>query len=72
MLVWSRFFALQFVLGEIGGLGIRPVLTRPLLDIYLGPLTLALGRHPEITDAHACARFSCRGFFVATPRDPVL
>jgi hypothetical protein len=64
-LAWGRWWAVQFVAGEIGGFGVRPVLTRPMLDLYLGPLTISLGRHPIMTEPDQRERFSCRGFLVA-------
>jgi len=64
---WGGWWAVQLVLGEIGGFGVRPVLTRPLLDIYLGPLTLAIGRDPYLTEWMDRHRESCRGFVIDEP-----
>ena len=64
-IAWGRWWAVQVVVGEIGGFGFRPVLTRPSLDLYLGPLTIALGRSPHMTDPAQRERWSCRGFFIA-------
>ncbi len=69
-LVWTTWWAVQLVLGEIGGFGVRLVATRPLLDIYLGPLTVSLGRHPIATEPDQRERFCCRGFIVT--EKPVL
>lgn len=57
--------AVQLVRGEIGGLGIRPVVRRPMLDLYLGPLTVSVGRVPWVTDEMDRHRGSCRGFLFA-------
>lgn len=64
-LAWGRWWAVQLVIGEVGGFGIRPVLTRPLLDLYLGPLTVSVGNNPIWTDRATYGhRVSCRGFLV--------
>jgi hypothetical protein len=59
---WGRWWAVQVQMQPTISLGIRFEL-RPLLDIYLGPLTIALGRHPLITNESARHADSCRGFF---------
>lgn len=60
-LAWGRWWAVQVYLFPQFSLGVR-FETRPLLDIYVGPVTLALGRHPLVTDQYARFADSCRGF----------
>lgn len=42
--------------------GFRIEPQRPLLDIFVGPLTLALGYHPVLTDPRMNQYHSGRGF----------
>lgn len=59
---WGRWWAVQFVaLWDEVALGMRCNLRRPVLDLYLGPLTIAVGRHAVYTDERARYRDSCRG-----------
>ena len=43
-------------------LGVRFEPSRPMLDVYLGPVTVAVGRHPVLTDDRTRQADSCRGF----------
>lgn len=61
---WGRGWAVQVIADLELSLGVRLNWRAPVLDLYLGPLTLAFGRHPEITHPDEARRFSCRGFFV--------
>jgi hypothetical protein len=52
--------------------GMRINLRRPLLDIYLGGLTIAFGRHAVYTDPRTREWDSCRGMlFPDDPRFPL-
>jgi hypothetical protein len=62
---WSSWWAAQLVLMPELSLGIRLEPRRPMLDLYLGPLTLAIGRHPVLTDERTRHMDSCRGFLFA-------
>lgn len=61
---WGRFWAVQLIAMPEFALGLRVQPRRPLLDLYLGPLTIALGRDPVRTDQAARQADSCRGFLV--------
>jgi hypothetical protein len=61
-LAWGRGWAFQVQLPVTLALGIRLELSRPMLDLYVGPATLALGRHPLLTDESVRTADSCRGF----------
>jgi len=67
-LAWGRWWAMQLA-PEWMQLGIHVELRRPLLDLYIGPLTLAFGNHPALTDIHTAQRHSCRGFFIGNYPD---
>ena len=43
-----------------------------MVDFYLGPLTIALGRNAVLTEQHERLRGRCRGFIVAGSPDEVL
>ena len=62
--IWyGRWWAIQFVrMWDEFGFGIRPIFRRKLLDIYLGPITIAFGKHPVLTDPRTRQRDCCRGF----------
>lgn len=46
---------------------------RPMLDLYLGPLTVGIGHNACLTDQHERLRGRCRGFFIgAYPEEAVL
>jgi hypothetical protein len=60
---WGKHWAVQLTLlhdGEISH-GWRLNYRRPLFDLYLGPLTIALGRHAVYTDPRTRNWDSCRG-----------
>jgi hypothetical protein len=65
-LAWGRWWAVQvvFPVPELA-LGIHIEPRRPLLDVYLPWLTLAIGKHPLLTDPRTKHRHSCRGFVMA-------
>ena len=62
---WGSWWAVQLIWMPEVSLGLRLRVHRPLLDIYLGPLTIALGHLPHCTEFWAQQAYSCRGFFVA-------
>lgn len=62
MLAWGAWWAVQLYLFPQLSLGLRLELKRPMLDVYLGPLTIAFGRHPILTDERVRYADSCRGF----------
>lgn len=43
-----------------------------MIDLYLGPLTVAVGRLAAVTDAHDRLRSRCRGFLIAGIDEAVL
>jgi hypothetical protein len=61
-LAWGRWWAFQLQLQPTISLGIRLELARPMLDLYIGPMTFALGRHPILTDESKRHMDSSRGF----------
>lgn len=61
-LAWGRWWAVQILLFPTVSLGVRLELDRPLLDVYVGPLTVAVGRRPLITPEVSRHGDSCRGF----------
>lgn len=62
---WGKWWALQFAnQWEEFPVGLRPHWRRPMLDIYFGPLTLALGRHAVYTDPRTREWDSCRGMLM--------
>jgi len=63
-LAWNKWFAVQVVTMLEISLGVAFHWRRPMLDIYLGPLTLAVGRNAALTDQHERLRGRCRGFFI--------
>lgn len=50
-------------------LGLRLEPSRPLLDLFLGPVTLSFGYHPVLTDPRMNQYHAGRGFISATPED---
>jgi len=62
-LAWGRFWAVQFA-PEWVQIGFHVELRRPLIDLYIGPVTIAFGRHPALTDPRVAQRHSCRGFLI--------
>lgn len=69
-LCWGRWWAVQFVSNEWFSLGLHLEPRRPLLDLFLGPLTVSVGRHPLLSDARTKHRHSGRGFVY--DGDPIL
>ena len=67
-LAWGRFWAVQLA-PQWFQLGFHLEPRRPLLDLFLGPVTLAFGRHPALTDPRTAQRHSCRGFFIGSYPD---
>jgi hypothetical protein len=61
-LAWGRWWAFQIQMPVTLSLGVRVELARPMVDLYVGPATLALGRHPLVTDESVRTADSCRGF----------
>lgn len=61
-LAWNSWVAVQIQMPVTLALGIRVELARPMVDIYIGPLTVAIGRHPCLTDERVRRADSCRGF----------
>lgn len=62
LLAWGKWWAAQLYLWPQLSLGLRVEPSRPMVDLYLGPLTLSLGRHPVLTDERTRRADSCRGF----------
>jgi hypothetical protein len=61
-LVWTRWWAVQVVLLPEWSFGIRVEWRRPLVDLFVGPITLAFGNHPVLSDPRTQHRHSGRGF----------
>lgn len=70
-LAWGRWWAIQFA-PEFLQLGFHAELRRPLLDLFIGPVTLAVGNHPALTDERTAQRHSCRGFFIGKYPDEAI
>lgn len=62
---WGRGWAVQFmaVWDEVS-LGVRINWGQPVIDLYIGPVTIAFGAKPQITNPIFAECNSCRGFFV--------
>lgn len=72
-LVYNRWFALQLVTMPEIALGFAFHWCGPMLDLYLGPLTIGIGRNAVLTDQHERLRGRCRGFLIGTyPEEAVL
>lgn len=64
-LAWSKWIAFQFARQwDEMSLGVRVNWRRPLIDIYCGPMTLAIGRHAVYTDPRTRTWDGCRGFIM--------
>lgn len=61
-LAWTSWFAIQVQMPITLALGLRLELRRPMIDLYIGPVTIAIGRHPCLTDERVRRADSCRGF----------
>lgn len=59
---WGQWWAVQIQLPVTVALGIRVEWLRPMIDLYVGPVTIAIGRHPILTDQRVRHADSCRGF----------
>lgn len=68
-LAWNDHVAFQFVRMPEVALGIRWVHERGYLDLYLGPLTIAVGHHPILTDPRTAQLDHCRGFLIEGGED---
>lgn len=63
--LWSgRWWAIQLYVNRYVSLGIHVDFHRPLVDLHLGWVIVALGYRPEITTAAEAQRQSCRGFLI--------
>ena len=73
LLIWNSWIAIQVVFAFELAVGFAFHWARPMLDIYLGPLTIAIGRTPVLTDMHEKLRGRCRGFIIqGTPDEALL
>ncbi len=70
-LAWNDWLAFQFVRMPELALGVRYVWERGYLDLYLGPLTIAIGRHPVLTDPRTAQWDSCRGLLLVGSEDEI-
>lgn len=68
--VWGRWWAVQVYWYPCASLGIHLDLGRPLVDLHLLIVTVALGTAAHITAQRDRHRHTCRGFLFAD--DPVL
>jgi len=59
---WGKGWAVQFWPGPYLSLGLHVHAGRPLLDLHLGWLIIALGPDAHITSQADRHRHSCRGF----------
>lgn len=64
-LYWGRWWAVQVQWQPTISVGVRVEYDRPLLDLYFGPLTVAVGNHPVLTRESSRTADSCRGFLFA-------
>jgi hypothetical protein len=75
---WGRWWAVQFDRSGLSHefpVGLRPDWGRPMVDFYVGPFTIAFGRHAVYTDPRTRHWDSCRGMLFPDdahwPLDPV-
>lgn len=68
-LAWGRWWAIQVIWLPEFSFGIRVEPRRPLVDVFLGVATIAVGRHPVLTDPRTMHRHSGRGLLY--PDDPI-
>lgn len=69
--IWDGgWWAVQWQRSDTLSLGFAFFWRRPLLDIYLSPITIAIGRQAACTDVSQRRRQGCRGFIF--PETPVL
>lgn len=71
-LAWGRWWAIQIVFAFELALGIAFHWRRPMLDIYLGPVTIAFGRNAVLTNQHERLRGRCRGFVFVGEEEALL
>lgn len=69
-LAWGKRWAVQFWPEPYFSLGFHVDPRRPILDIHVGWVIVALGARPVITCDRDRHRHSCRGFMFAD--DPIL
>ena len=67
---WGRGWAVQAYWYPCVSLGLHVDLGRPLVDVHLGIVTIALGPAAHITGQRDRHTHTCRGFLFAD--DPVL
>lgn len=62
---WGKYWAVQLmkVFDEFS-LGIRINFRQPVVDLYIGPLTIAVGWMPSMTHPLFAGCQSCRGFII--------
>jgi len=70
---WSKWWAIQYAhFWNEFPVGIRPNWQRPMLDLYIGPLTVSIGKHAVYTDPRTRHWDSCRGLlFHDDPNHPI-
>lgn len=71
---YGRLWAVQHIrqLPE-WSLGVHIEWQRPLVDVFVGGWTFALGAHPLLTDPRTANRHACRGFLMGEyPEDAIL
>jgi hypothetical protein len=61
-ILWGHWWALQFAPGPYISLGFHLDPRRPLLDLHLAWVTIAIGPEAHITGQQDRHRQSCRGF----------
>lgn len=66
-IAWNNWLAIQYVGQFEFSLGLRIEPKRPLLDVFLGPVTLSIGYHPVLTDPRMNQYHSGRGFICSDP-----
>jgi hypothetical protein len=59
---WNDWLAIQVVWMPEFSFGVRIEPKRPLVDVFLGVATVAVGRHPLLSDPRFQHRHSDRGF----------
>jgi hypothetical protein len=64
-IAWNSWLAIQYV-GQLElSFGFRIEPYRPLLDLFIGPVTIAIGYHPVLTDPRMNQYHGGRGFVCA-------
>ena len=71
-LAWNSWIAIQIVFRVEISLGIAVHWDRPMIDFYLGPLTIAIGKNSVLTGQHERLRGRCRGFIIQGSPDEAL